>query len=154
MDDIQKILNKGGAVLAKIFSGKELKNDLIVDFEYLEPTDIYAIAMGLVAEQKYSEAEDFLFTQIEKNYTSELFLMGESLIESVIALGNEKLSLADYSLEDALSWQTDWSKLYVPLDTFENRDARIAPDFSNKKKGKKLAAKKNKRQVYNETPQV
>ncbi|MCL2847863.1 MAG: DUF6483 family protein [Firmicutes bacterium] len=153
MDDIQKILQKGGAVLAKIFTGKEIKNELIAEFEELEPTEIFTIALGLIAEEKYSECEDFLFKHIEKDYTDELFRLGKAIIENVVSLGDDVLQEGDYSLEDALAWQADWIKLHVPLDNFENRDERQNPNFTGKK-AKKIIAKKSRRQLYNETPQV
>ena len=150
MDDITKILQGAGEVLAKIFTGKELKNDLFAEFENIEPEDIYTISMALVAEGKFNEAEDFLFANIEKNYTNELFVLGESLIQSVIDLGDERLKANDYSLEDAESWQADWAKLYTPLEDFTS-DGKVAPNFP-KKKGKRIAARKTKH--YNEHPQV
>ena len=153
MDDIQKILNRGGAVLAKIFTGKELKHDLIEELEELEPSEIYTIALAMVANKQFSKAEDFLFKHIEKDYTAELFSLGALLIEGIVALGDEVLVEGEYSLEDALAWQADWEKLFVPLDDFDHRHDRQTPVFTGKK-AQKIANRKNKRSLYNETPQV
>ena len=150
MDDIQKLLNRGGAMLAKIFSGKELKEDFIVDFEFLEPADVYTIAQGLVSSGEYSKAEDFLFYQIEKDYTNELFLLGEELIDKIIDMGDATLQEGDYSLAEAEQFKQDWLKLFVPVDNL-NSGEKVDPVWKTKK-AKKIAAKKQKR--YNEKPQV
>ena len=138
MDDIQKILRGTGEVLAKIFSGKELRDDFFTQIQFLEPNDIHAKAEELVHAGKLSEAEDFLFSNLEVNYTPELFYLGQELIEKILAYDDARLEGCGYSRDEVLKWQADWAALYVELDGFDSgvKQAAVFPK-KKKKKGKK-----------------
>jgi len=111
MDDIQKILRGASAVLAKIFTGKEVKTDIGEHIQFLEPEDFFAIAELLVDQGKFTDAEDFLFMQIGRSYTDELYNLGLHLVEKVLTFTDERLKENDYSLEEAQGWHKDWLAL-------------------------------------------
>jgi len=113
MDDIQKLLHHAGRILAKVFTGKEIKNEFASQLELLESEDILAIAEGLIEEKRYSDCEDFMFFSIERNYSTELYNMGEHLAERVEATDEEKLQTSSYSQADASRWLADWRQ-YKP----------------------------------------
>jgi len=111
MDDIQKIIQGGARVLAKIFTGKELKEDMPVHINLLDSEDIFAIAEGMVEDKKFSECEDFLFYHIDKDYTDALYNLGLSLFERIESIDNKILKENDYSKKEATSAKTDWIKM-------------------------------------------
>jgi len=113
MDDIQKMLHHAGKVLAKMLTGKEIKDEFATVVELLNAEDIIAIAEGLLQEKRFSECEDFMFFSIERNYSAELYNLGTHLAERVIAMDEDFLKTNGYSQEEAKSWLKDWDE-YKP----------------------------------------
>jgi len=111
MDDIQKIIQGGAKVLAKIFTGKELKEDLPVHINMLESEDIFAIAEGLAEDKRFSECEDYLFYYLEQDYDDALFNLGLSLIERIEKMDDNFLKENNYSKKEAINFKNDWLKL-------------------------------------------
>ena len=109
-DDVQKMLNAAGRILAKIFTGKELKQEMAEQIQLMDSEDILAIAEGLLDEKRFSYCEDFMFFAIARNYSSELYNMGEHLAERIASIDKQILLDNDYSIEEANGWLADWQK--------------------------------------------
>jgi len=113
MDDIQKMLHHAGKVLAKMLTGKEIKDEFASVVELLNAEDIIAIAEGLLQEKRFSECEDFMYFSIERNYSAELYNLGTHLAERVVAMDSELLEQNNYSTQEAKAWLKDWDE-YKP----------------------------------------
>ena len=111
MDSIQKMLHGIGAVLAKIFTGKEIKTNFEFILQDLEPENIYAIAEYLVEAKKFNDAEDFLFKAWEKEGTEELYDVGLMVIDKMIKMGKQELEENGYTLKEAKQLRLDWIEM-------------------------------------------
>lgn len=83
-------------VLAKIFTRKELNDDLFVEIEDEQGRGIDYLVDALLAEGRINEAENVLFDEFQRAPSEALYQTGLAMYQRLNALSDERLDEGDF----------------------------------------------------------
>jgi len=113
MDVIEQLIEGTGKVLAKMFTGKVLKNEYLEQIQNLNPQDYFVLIEILYIQNRFCEIEDMLFSLMDINPSLELFEMGKSIIDRLSNISGQRLAESDFTKKDIEQWKNDWLKFEV-----------------------------------------
>ena len=149
MADIVKMMIDGIGDLTKKILGQEVEKEIIMFSEQSNSHDLYMVLRQFVEQERFCEAEDLLYAELDKGYTEGKYLAGVEFYEMLREADEAVLIRSNFppnEIDDGVRELARYKEEYGGEMLLEERAA--AP-VRNKKKGKSKKKSKQPRRNHN-----
>lgn len=110
--DLEKLLKDFGKSLGKLIANKREDYDLQINIEKADAVDTFKIVFNkLIHDKNYNKAEDFLFEELHKNNSYEIYEIALKFYDLLQKKNDEELENSNFSREEIFLGINDLRKL-------------------------------------------
>ena len=100
MADIVKMMIDGIGDLTKKILGQEVEKEIVMFSEQSNSHDLYMVLRQFVEQERFCEAEDLLYSELDKGYTEGKYFAGAEFYEMLKEVDGEVLIKSNFPPEE------------------------------------------------------
>ena len=140
MGDIVKMMIDGIGDMTRKILGQDTEKEIVMLCEQSNSHDLYMVLRQFVEQERFCEAEDLLYSELDKGYTEGKYLAGIEFYELMKEVEENVLLRSNFppdEIEDGMAELEKYKETYGGDMVIEYRERPAAGQAKKRKKSKK-----------------